>query len=76
MLKVSILAYTVNKKTTYQQKILAETKTETFFKKLTITPKTFFLLYETIFVKNTVVILINATKQFWYVLQNPKWRNK
>ena len=23
-----------------------------------------------------VVILINATKQFWYALQNPKWRSK
>ena len=24
----------------------------------------------------TAVILINATKQFWYALQNPKWRGK
>ena len=24
----------------------------------------------------TVVILINATKQFWYASQNPKWRSK
>ena len=24
----------------------------------------------------TVVSLINATKQFWYALQNPKWRSK
>ena len=25
---------------------------------------------------HTVVILINATKQFCYALQNPKWRSK
>ena len=24
----------------------------------------------------TVVILIIATKQFWYASQNPKWRSK
>ena len=23
---------------------------------------------------STVVILINATKQFWYAVQNPNWR--
>ena len=28
------------------------------------------------FCDDTLVILINATKQFWYALQNPKWRNK
>ena len=27
-------------------------------------------------VKSTVVISINATKQFWYALQNPKWGSK
>ena len=26
--------------------------------------------------QRTVVILINATKQFWYALQNPEWGNK
>ena len=26
--------------------------------------------------KCTVVVLTNATKQFWYALQNPKWRRK
>ena len=26
--------------------------------------------------KLPVVILINATKQFWYALQNPKWGSK
>ena len=24
----------------------------------------------------TVVILINATLQFWYAVQHPKWRSK
>ena len=26
--------------------------------------------------EDTVVILVNATKQFWYALQNPKWKSK
>ena len=31
---------------------------------------------EGLFNQSTVVILINATKQFWYALQNTKWRSK